>query len=274
MSPFDDIPQAARDLPLPPSEQDQPAWLRRTRWLRRTLGLAMLALAAGGLVAWYQTSGFSAAEVNQPFKAMINRSAGATDGAIASPGSGDSAPEASRNVASQLAPSSTTLFHHHAFDEAPADELVPLSMNASIRMRPAAAAQYEAMTKAAARDGVRLVPLSGFRSQAEQEKIFFSLKAERGQDAQTRAEVSAPPGYSEHHTGYAIDLGDGNQPGTNVVPEFANTPTYEWLKTNAVHYNFELSFPLDNEQGVSFEPWHWRFVGDRSSLETFYRDQP
>jgi D-alanyl-D-alanine carboxypeptidase len=43
------------------------------------------------------------------------------------------------------------------------------------------------------------------------------------------------------------------------------------MKTNAVSFGFELSFPADNPQGVAFEPWHWRFVGDRKSLETFYR---
>jgi D-alanyl-D-alanine carboxypeptidase len=149
---------------------------------------------------------------------------------------------------------------------------VPLSANGSIRLRSAAAAQYEAMSQAAAQAGMRLVPLSGYRSQAEQEAVFFSLKAERGQDATTRAEVSAPPGYSEHHTGYAIDLGDSNQAGTHLTSDFADTPAYAWLETNAVRFGYELSFPSDNFQGVAFEPWHWRFVGDRTSLETFYSD--
>lgn len=270
MSPLDDIPQAARDVPLYSTEQDQPAWLRRTRWLRRTLGLALLALAAGGLVAWYQTSGFSAAEINQPFKTMINRSAVGIDGPAA-PGS-EAAAEENRDVAVQLAPSSRTLLNHRAYDEAPAESLVALSANGGIRLRTAAAAQYEAMAQAAAREGIRLVPLSGFRTQAEQEAIFFSLKAERGQDAPTRAEVSAPPGYSEHHTGYAVDVGDSNQPGTHLIRDFVDTQAYQWMEANAVHYGYELSFPLDNLQGVAFEPWHWRFVGDRTSLETFYSE--
>ncbi|MBW4481121.1 MAG: D-alanyl-D-alanine carboxypeptidase family protein [Tildeniella torsiva UHER 1998/13D] len=268
MSPIDDIPQAARDVPLSTAGQEQPAWLRRTRLLRRFLGLAMLALAAGGLVAWYQTNGFSAAEFTQPFETMVNRSAVETDA-----GTGGAAPATSdRDVAVQLAPSSRTLLNHRAYDEAPAEELVALNANASIRLRTAAASQYEAMAQAASRAGVSLVPLSGFRSQAEQETIFFSLKADRGQNAQTRAEVSAPPGYSEHHTGYAIDIGDGNQAGTNLNSDFVDTRAYQWMETNAVQYGYELSFPPDNFQGVAFEPWHWRFVGDRTSLETFYSE--
>ncbi|MGL5033031.1 MAG: D-alanyl-D-alanine carboxypeptidase family protein, partial [Microcystaceae cyanobacterium] len=43
------------------------------------------------------------------------------------------------------------------------------------------------------------------------------------------------------------------------------------LKNNAARYDFEMSFTPGNAQGVSYEPWHWRFVGDRASLETFYR---
>lgn len=262
MPPIDDIPQAARDVPLHSTGAEQPAWLRRTRSLRRFLGLALLALAAGGLVAWYQTNGFSAVEFAQPFETMVNRSAVEPEGA--EPATSD------RDVAVQLAPSSRTLLNHRAYDEAPDEELVTLNANAEIRLRAAAASQYEAMAQAASREGVRLVPLSGFRSQAEQEKIFFSLKADRGQDAQTRAEVSAPPGYSEHHTGYAIDIGDGNRAGTNLNTDFVDTRAYQWMETNAVRYGYELSFPPDNFQGVAFEPWHWRFVGDRTSLETFY----
>jgi len=263
MPPLDDIPQAARDLPLYPPGPEQPPWLRRTRLLRRVIGLTLLALAAGGLVAWYQTTRYSATEFTQPFETMVNPAAVA---------GAESENQTDLDRAVQLAPSSRRLLGHRAFEEAPAEDLVPLSANGSIRLRSAAAAQYEAMSQAAAQAGMRLVPLSGYRSQAEQEAVFFSLKAERGQDATTRAEVSAPPGYSEHHTGYAIDLGDSNQTGTHLTSDFADTPAYAWLETNAVRFGYELSFPSDNFQGVAFEPWHWRFVGDRTSLETFYSD--
>ena len=101
--------------------------------------------------------------------------------------------------------------------------------------------------------------------------LFFGVKEQRVQDATKRAEVSAPPGYSEHHTGYAIDIGDGNAPTTNLETDFASTAAFRWLEQNALKYSFELSFPPDNPQGVSYEPWHWRFVGDRDSLETFYK---
>ncbi len=57
----------------------------------------------------------------------------------------------------------------------------------------------------------------------------------------------------------------------NLNPDFDKTRAFKWLVANAARFSFELSFPQDNSQGVSYEPWHWRYVGDRQSLETFYK---
>lgn len=127
------------------------------------------------------------------------------------------------------------------------------------------------MVQAARAVGVILVPISGFRSVQQQQHVYFDIQAQRGQTVKQRAEVSAPPGYSEHHTGYAVDIGDGTTPATNLSPNFEKTRAFRWLNANAARFHFEMSFPKDNLQGVSYEPWHWRFVGDRHSLETFYK---
>lgn len=166
---------------------------------------------------------------------------------------------------------SQSLLGHFAYEEAPESELVALTYDASIRLRKTAAAEFEAMFTAATDQGIYLVPLSGFRSVQDQEYLFFEVKAERGQTATTRAEVSAPPGYSEHHTGYAIDIGDANFPDTHLEVNFETTPAFQWLAQNAARYSFELSFPNGNPQGIQYEPWHWRFVGDPDSLKTFYQ---
>jgi D-alanyl-D-alanine carboxypeptidase len=163
------------------------------------------------------------------------------------------------------------LLGHLAYKEAPASELEPITADGGIKMRIAAAQKFKEMSAAAANAGIILNPLSGFRSVAEQQQVFFDVKAERGQAATKRAEVSAPPGYSEHHTGYAIDIGDGNTSATNLSQDFEKTAAFQWLEKNAAFYSFELSFAKGNTQGVSYEPWHWRFVGDRDSLETFYK---
>ena len=163
------------------------------------------------------------------------------------------------------------LLGHLPYDVVSESELEAISADGRLKMRSAAAKKFRQMQAAAKADGVILTPISAFRDDRTQEQLFFSVKEQRVQNAAQRAEVSAPPGYSEHHTGYAIDIGDGNAPATNLETDFANTAAFRWLEQNALKYSFELSFPPDNKQGVSYEPWHWRFVGDRDSLETFYK---
>ncbi|MEO1148651.1 MAG: M15 family metallopeptidase [Cyanobacteria bacterium J06638_22] len=165
------------------------------------------------------------------------------------------------------------LLGHFPYDEAPASTLEPLTADGSIRLREAAAERMAELLAAARRNDIQLELLSGFRSIEDQNTIFFDRKAERGQRAVERASVSAPPGYSEHHTGYAIDVGDAGEPDTHLTEEFEETEAFEWMEENAARFGFELSFPRNNPQGVSYEPWHWRFVGDRHSLETFYKSR-
>ncbi len=160
---------------------------------------------------------------------------------------------------------------HLPYEEAPLSELQPITPDGRIKLRTAAAEKFNAMSAAAQADGIVLVPISGFRSVQEQQHLFFDIKAQRGQVASKRAEVSAPPGYSEHHTGYAVDIGDSRTPATNLSPSFEETAAFKWLEEHAPYYSFELSFPKGNPQGISYEPWHWRFVGDSKSLETFYK---
>ena len=160
---------------------------------------------------------------------------------------------------------------HLPYEQVAESELSPITSDGRIRLHKAAATKFKQMQAAARNQGIILTPISGFRSVDAQDYLFFNIKEQRVQDATKRAEVSAPPGYSEHHTGYAIDIGDGKVPATNVSPNFENTAAFRWLEQNAARYSFELSFPPDNPQGISYEPWHWRFVGDRKSLETFYK---
>ncbi len=166
-------------------------------------------------------------------------------------------------------PTAENLLNHLPYTEAPNAELV--SIGSGYRLRKTAAAKFQSMVAAARASGVNITTISAFRSVEDQKRLFFGVGAARGQQPSKRAEVSAPPTYSEHHTGYAVDLGDGSVPATNLNQNFDTTPAYRWLKANAATYSFELSFPKDNIQKVSYEPWHWRFVGDINSLETFYK---
>lgn len=168
-------------------------------------------------------------------------------------------------------PQPENLLGHLAYSEIDPAQLKPITSDGRFLMQATAAQKFWQMQAAARASGIKLEVISGFRSLEEQQRLFFEVKEQRGQQVSKRAEVSAPPGYSEHHTGYAIDIGDANFPNTHLNQAFENTPAYQWLAKNAAYYSFELSFPKDNLQGVSYEPWHWRFVGDIQSLETFYK---
>ena len=142
------------------------------------------------------------------------------------------------------------------------------------KMHPEAAKALLDMVAAARADGIWLVPASGFRTFAQQRTLFNAQVAKKG-SPEAAAKISAPPGYSEHHTGYAIDLTDGTAPqAQDISPAFANTPAYQWLVNNAATHGFELSFPENNPQGISFEPWHWRYVGNPQAKATFGKKQP
>lgn len=240
-----DIPEAVRETP-----DIQPQSQGKQRWLIAGGSLSAIALVLG---IWLVGQAQKAPSSN-PVSSVPGNPVANTPIPSATPG---------ENV--------DNLLGHLPYPEAPASELVALSMDGSIQLRRSAAAAFEDMVAAAQADGIAIVPLSGFRSLSDQQHVFFDVKAEREQSAQQRAEVSAPPGYSEHHTGYAIDVGDPNAPGTHLSQSFEETAAFQWLQRNAARFNFEISFPPNNPQGVSYEPWHWRFIGDRNSLETFYK---
>ncbi len=229
-------------------------------WKYLLLGLlgVAIALSAGAIVAWRTSANLDLATTTPP-------------SAESSTAPDSTATDPATDLANQEPVPNEDLLGHLPYDEAPESSLRPVTPNGSILLRAAAAERFEEMVEAAESEGIFLVPVSGFRTIDLQEELFFEVKAERGQVASQRAEVSAPPGYSEHHTGYAIDVVDGTRPDIGLIEEFETTPAFQWLEENAAFYSFEMSFPRDNAQGISYEPWHWRFVGDRHSLETFYR---
>lgn len=179
------------------------------------------------------------------------------------------APDSPAGAAAE--PENEAILGHYPYAEAATAELVSLPDGSGILLAPAAAQAFRTMQQAAQRDGISLVSLSGFRSVETQKELFFGVKAARGQTASERAKVSAPPGHSEHHTGYAIDIGDAKNRSVDLSEGFESTAAFQWLQANAPYYSFELSFPRNNDQGVSYEPWHWRYVGDQASLELFHK---
>lgn len=121
---------------------------------------------------------------------------------------------------------------------------------------PAAAEGWRNLKEAALDDGISLFIISAFRSIDRQAEIVRQ-KLEAGMAIEEILTVCAPPGYSEHHTGRAIDL---STPGSRAVEvEFDQTAAFAWLSVHAAKFRFYLSYPVGNQCGYQYEPWHWCF---------------
>jgi len=124
------------------------------------------------------------------------------------------------------------------------------------RLVPAAARAWDSLREAARADRVVITIVSAFRSIERQTEIVRA-KLARGLSIDEILAVSAPPGYSEHHTGRAVDLTtEGVRP---LEVEFEGTAAFEWLSGNAERFGFVLSYPRQNRYGYLYEPWHWCF---------------
>ena len=125
-------------------------------------------------------------------------------------------------------------------------------------LHPAAARDWRHLQAAALRDGVPIDAISGYRSHDYQLGIFERKRA-RGQSVAEILTVNAAPGFSEHHSGLALDVGTPGEPPAEA--SFEATPAFEWLQTNAAAFGFHLSYPRDNPHGITYEPWHWAHRG-------------
>jgi zinc D-Ala-D-Ala carboxypeptidase len=124
------------------------------------------------------------------------------------------------------------------------------------RLVPAAVAAWQAMKAAAALQGVTLQIASAFRSVDRQVQII-RFKLEAGVPLEQILAISAPPGYSEHHTGRAVDI---TTPGTRALEEeFDSTAAFRWLSESGNSFGYFLSYPRNNQQGYAYEPWHWYY---------------
>lgn len=121
---------------------------------------------------------------------------------------------------------------------------------------PAAAAAWKQLTAAARNDGIHLQIASAFRSIERQTEIV-RRKLEGGLSIDAVLSVSAPPGFSEHHTGRAVDVTTVGCPPLEVA--FAHTDAFRWLSLRAQEFGFTLSYPEGNSHGYQYEPWHWCF---------------
>lgn len=182
-------------------------------------------------------------------------------------------------------------FGHFPYPEAPRASLrAGVCSGAGERqyLRGDAADALAAMKAAAARDGVTLLPASCFRTVESQRRLFECIDAPNGTgcasgrlvSAERRATAVAPPGHSEHATGYAVDFfpsardvapggGCATRAACTTKPAFAASLSGRWLAEHAPTFSFEQSFFPGSAQGVMVEAWHYRYVGSAEAAATF-----
>lgn len=119
-----------------------------------------------------------------------------------------------------------------------------------------AARGWRHMRDAALADGIVLDAISGYRSHDYQLGIF-ARKLARGLRVEEILAVNAAPGFSEHHSGLALDIGAPDEPPAEE--NFEATPAFAWLREHAGEHGFAMSYPRANPHGIVYEPWHWRF---------------
>ena len=127
------------------------------------------------------------------------------------------------------------------------------------RLTAEAFSAWTAMKSAAASEGVTLFLISAFRG-LDYQRGLIEKKLSDGWTLEEILQVNAAPGYSEHHTGRAIDLGTPNCDA--LIENFENTAAFQWLTTNANTFKFFMSYPRVNTCGIQYEPWHWCFSAE------------
>ena len=124
------------------------------------------------------------------------------------------------------------------------------------QLTPNALAAWNSMKNAASREGCVLFLISAFRD-LEYQHDLIARKVTQGRSLEEVLRVNAAPGYSEHHTGRAIDIGTVNCDA--LTEEFDKTPAFSWLESNALEFDFVMTYPKGNVCQIDYEPWHWCF---------------
>lgn len=148
-----------------------------------------------------------------------------------------------------------------------ANKKYPLPSTFAPKENAEARVALDKMLVAAKQQGFDLVAFSGYRSFDYQTTLYNNYVNRDGAEAADR--YSARPGYSEHQTGLAYDVGEKGKEDVWLTAEFGETPAGQWLLAHADEYGFILRFPQNKEHitGYMYESWHFRYVGTEIAKE-------
>lgn len=126
--------------------------------------------------------------------------------------------------------------------------------------------------------GFSPVICSSYRTQEKQQQLFVNQvekwKKQGYSEDEAKIEAGrlvAVPGTSEHQLGLALDIVDISYQILDEKQE--DTPAQQWLLENSWKYGFILRYPKDKTDitKISYEPWHYRYVGEKAAKEIFDR---
>ncbi len=113
---------------------------------------------------------------------------------------------------------------------------------------------------------------SGYRSYSYQHTLYYETyyNQEKAKNPSLSDDeifkiidtYSARPGTSDHQTGLCVDFYE-------LEETFENRAAFKWLEKNSYKFGFILRFPKGKTDitGYTYEPWHWRFVGQLSAYK-------
>lgn len=127
--------------------------------------------------------------------------------------------------------------------------------NSKVYILAAAHQPVVALLQAAEKDGVFLKVESVYRSAGYQKRIFKRMLSE-GRTFDDIIRYVAPPGYSQHMLGTAVDFFPSNW-------RFADTIAYTWLQENGSRFGFEETYSQFNSMKMPWEAWHWNYIGNK-----------
>lgn len=150
-----------------------------------------------------------------------------------------------------------------------ANKKYPLPANYAPGVDQKAELALNTMFTAAKVNGYELTAFSSFRSFDYQKQLYTKYVKKDGQKAADR--YSARPGYSEHQSGLAFDIGEIGQEDLWLTEAFGNTEAGQWLHAHAHEYGFILRYPKGKEAttGYMYESWHFRYVGIKLAKEIY-----
>lgn len=132
---------------------------------------------------------------------------------------------------------------------------------------------FEKLNAAALLDGFKFNAFSTYRSYDRQVGLYDAYVKRDGKEAADT--YSARPGYSEHQTGLAFDIGAVGDEADFADNRFGDTEAGKWLAKNAHKYGFIMRYPEGKEDvtGYMHESWHFRYVGKKIANEIYNKNE-